>query len=105
MTESTKRAASKYKMNQYHDVVHKHALEEKLNALPANSSVHSAHSLGSMSMETTTSHKVHHIDLSMKLPKTFSQEDTSQYENEVAEDFNGSMDEATLDGNRSSLLM
>ena len=85
MTESTKRAASKYKMNQYHDVVHKHALEEKLNALPANSSVHSAHSLGSMSMETTTSHKVHHIDLSMKLPKTFSPEDTRQNENEVAE--------------------
>lgn len=101
MTESTKRAASKYKMNQYHDVVHKHALEEKLNALADK--VRSAHSLGSMSMETTTSHKVHHIDLSMKLPKTFSQEDTSQYENEVAEDFNGSMDEATLDGNRSSL--
>ena len=103
MTESTKRAASKYKMNQYHDVVHKHALEEKLNALPANSSVHSAHSLGSMSMETTTSHKVHHIDLSMKLPKTFSPEDTRQNENEVAEELHESMDEATLDGNQSSL--
>ena len=94
MTESTKRAASKYKMNQYHDVVNKHALEEKLNALPANSSTHS---LGSMSMETTTSHKVHHIDLSMKLPKTFSKED------EIAEDLHENMDDDTLDGNQSSL--
>ncbi len=78
MTDSTKRAASKYLMNQFHDVVNKHEIEKKLKAnnnyYNNNKSLSNSlngNSLTSLSIETgKTSHKVHHIELNMNIPHT-----------------------------------